>query len=87
MKPRVLIVASKRYGATYRLVRRGGPYVTETVVEKADGQDSLNRTRWRIVLGESLKAECENLIDALGRTLVKRENAARKARRARGGKR
>ena len=79
MKPRVLFSANS-YCARYRMVR---VYSDTFQIEKADGRDAMNRTRWVRVCGDELRASTEEVLRSLGRSLVRREKAMRKARRGR----
>lgn len=79
MKPRVLFSA-KSYSTRYRVVR---VHRDTFQVEKADGRDAMNRTRWVRVCGDELRASAGDVLLALGRSLVRREKAMRKARRGR----
>ena len=77
MKPRVIL--SQNGLRIVRTANYCGAYCFR--VEREDGRDMLGRTRWSLVLGTELQGSAELLLDAVGLWLVRRQKAARKARR------
>ena len=78
MKPRILIsTGSWRIVQVARRVNR---------LEKRVGVDAMNRVTWATVDGETL-GEWWRVVDSIGDALQRRNELARKARRARGGRR
>jgi hypothetical protein len=77
MKPRVIMSSNG-----LRIVRTYGSFQ----LEQANGCDLLGRVKWDLVSESDLEQKAGLLLYGVGIWLVRREKAARKARRARGGK-
>lgn len=76
MKPRIVFATS-----SLRLVRQPGRFYDSFVLEQADGRDAMGRSRWKLVVGDTLKDSAESFVRELGKSLVRREKRMRRARR------
>jgi hypothetical protein len=79
VKPRVMFSAGG-----IRVVRTADRWF---VVERAESRDAMGRTRWARIEGQALAERAGSLVQCFGMSMVRREKAARNARRRRGGRR
>jgi hypothetical protein len=78
LKPRVLISTG-----SFRIVQTGRRC---NIIEKRIGVDAMNRVTWAMVPMDDLGEQGWCIIDLIGDALQRRNELARKARRARGGR-